>query len=226
MAIDAVSAARDNFSQSHLDNPEWHLSEEQISNNLPENQSRRHTFTPIELGQALQAASTKAPAKIDFESIDKEMAKILIDYQHTRSKINFTQAEVCRAVWLANVHVHAAQFSGSKWNIWLFPALKTGLDIAQVGTVVALGANMKRAEPILKMCGLAQSISEAWKEYFATVDRGVQVECQAQSELSKILFEQSERNGQTFEQQLIEALKKLEEGRRRREDMEQAMARA
>lgn len=164
--------------------------------------------------------------EIDFESIDREMGRMMIYIFRDRSNNYFMLSESAGREWMAQVKENAGQYSWRKWNITAFPVAKISLDVLQVSVIAFSGANMKKIEPILKTVGFVQSTVDTAKQFFDTLDQGVRTEGQAKAELSKLLFERNEREAQSSEQQTAENHRKAEESRRRREDIEQAMARA
>ncbi len=164
--------------------------------------------------------------EVDFEQIEREMGKMMITIMRDRSNNYFVLSEAAGKEWMAQVKNNAGNYSWRKWNVTAFPVVKIGLDVLQVAVIGFSGAQMKKVEPILKTVGYVQSTVDTAKQFFDTLDAGTRTEGQAKAELSKLLFERNEREAQSSEQQTAESFRKMEDARRRREDMEQAMARA
>lgn len=187
------------------------------------------TIDPIRMQVAqaeMLAVGDEPEQEIDFEQVEREMGKMMITIMRDRSNHYFILSESAGKEWIAQVKNNAGQYSWRKWNITAFPAVKIGLDVLQVSVIAFSGSPMKDIEPVLKTVGYAQSTVETAKQFFDTLDAGARTEGQAKAELSKLLFERNEREAQSSEQQTAESFRKMEDARRRREDMEQAMARA
>ena len=162
---------------------------------------------------------------IDYEQIEREVVKMMHEHLMSRENTDFTLSISYCKEWMKNVKSNADQYSWRKWNITAFPAAKIGLSVIQVGVIVYSGAQMKRIEPILKGLEYTQSTVDVAKQFFDTLDTGKRTEGQAKADLSKLLFERTERESQTAEQQKADNLRKAEEAAKRRQDIEQAMAR-
>ncbi len=162
--------------------------------------------------------------EIDFEQIEREMSRMMIFIMRDRSK-HFSELSDCACkTWISQVKDNAGQYR--KWNVWAFPAAKITLDVVQIALIGTSGFQPKKIDGFLKIAGAMQSSVDAVKQIFDSFDAATRTEGQAKSELSKLLFERNEREQQSFEQQTAEYFRKTEDARRRREDMEQAMARA
>ncbi len=215
MSIDAISSNRDEFSHQPM-----------VIEEMPEPVVQPQAKQYINLNQVRDAVEMANLGKnlddedIDFETIVTEMAKLIIKGQQTREAHFYRLSELGRTIWMSAVKRHAAEYSGTKWNIIGFPIAKGLLDVAQIGATIA------GAPSAAKVASIMASFSETGKEYFATVDTGKRTELQAYVELSKLLFERNERENQNYSQQVQEAFRKYDDARRRREEIEGAMARA
>ena len=163
--------------------------------------------------------------EIDFEKIEREMGKLMIHIMRDRSKHYFEMSEACGKQWMAKVKENAHQYSWKKWNVSLPSAVILGLSGLQGGITAANATNLEAAKTTLEVIGSAQKAAEVGKQFFDTVSTGTRAEGQAKSDISKLLFERNEREAQSSEQLKAEAFRKAEEARRKREDIEQAMAR-
>ncbi len=215
MSIDAINSVRDEFSHHPM-----------AFENMAEQEFQPEAKKYINLNQVRQAVEmanngvSLDDEDIDFETIVTEMAKLIIKGQQAREAHFYRLSELGRTIWMSAVKRHAAEYSGTKWNIIGFPVVKSLLDVAQIGATIA------NAPAAAKVAGIMASFSETGKEYFATVDTGKRTELQAFVELSKLLFERNERENQNYSQQVQEAFRKYDDARRRREEIEGAMARA
>ena len=213
MSIDAINPLTNEF--AHLPMDVEYLPEVALP---PAPTNTRQYIDINQVKQAVEAANNGDD--IDFETVITEMAKLLIQGQKTREEHFFHVSQRCQTVWMSNVHRHAAEYSNANWHVWFFPVVKSGLDVAKIGGVVF------NQDSIVKLSGFVQSFFESGKEYFGTIDTGKRTEMQAYVELSKLLFERNERENQSYSQQVQEAFRKYDEAKRRREEIEAAMARA
>ena len=161
---------------------------------------------------------------IDFDDVPREMNNIGIEISRSRHSYCFKMSEITSKEWQSSVKEQAALYR--KLSTKLFTIATVGLNVLQVGASISFGADKDHLKLWSDRIGYAQAGTEAISKLAETLRTGTMTEKQALTERSKLLFERTERETQACEQRTDENHRKAEEARRRKEDIEQAMARA
>lgn len=156
---------------------------------------------------------------IDFEQIERDLAKMLIQVVCDRSNSFSILSDKMRKEWSRQVK-ELVSFYDWKQN----PKL-AGFAILQVGVSTLGVAHALEGDAVLKSWEMRDKIVTAVKEFFMTGDTGKRTEIEAKRDSARMSHESSDREQQSLMQQLSDCMRKLDDAQRKNADSQLSMAR-
>lgn len=150
---------------------------------------------------------------IDYERIERLMARMLILLASERTNIYAQLSESSRKYWMDSVKENAGLYDWKKLNVTWIPLAKFAIEVASIATIntnpdLQNNTHFKELESYSKIAQLA-------KEVLDTLDQGKRTQFQSQSEISKLLFENNLNDQKNFDQQTAAAQRELDESIKR-----------